>query len=1810
MSNRAYAQYSISDIRDGVDGVGILSIEEQYCKTTTAATPSESYSGWSTSQPEYEANAYIWTRSKITWDNEITDPNHITYTDPVLATTYKTLYTDVINKILDIATEDENGNWSLTQGVIENTYAYTDPNTSQPVSLSQIGASITTSKNGILQTVSNTYATQTSLNSEINARKATYVTSSTNTGTAAKIGVCSNFELYNGAVITCLFTQANTTVSPTLNVNGTGAIAIKASDGSNLSEAQYKWSAGSSFTLVYVEQSSTKKYWRLQDSNILTRFDVAETTIDQTANNILIKATKTNATNSDKQAGGQAVIESLINVAPQGIKISADKVNIEGAAIFTSGRLSTTNLNSTIDGRIPEIPDDLSDLTDSTGIVPTKVSDLTNDSNFQTDSDVSGTIVSATTLYYASNSATPPSKPTAHISTNNTGTRGQWNIALPTYNASYPYLYICTENQTKGGTYSWTSVEQTTYTSAISSIKSTAEAAAPKTSAIAEEQRIYYRSKVNTKPNGNGLPTTWVTETGNKYNTNATTSAGWSRKITPISTGTSDTTKYLYLWTCIQKKTVSGTVTYGDILLDDSTTVIDGGNIVTGTITANQIAATAITTQKLAADAIKSANYDAGPTNSPYSSGGTFLDLTTGNIYTPNFGVQSTTGQAYLNGQIIATSGTIGDDSGNYWSIGNTTDAQGDTSASIIGNGTAYIQDGDFQIHNGVSNYSKGSINTQWYTTPSGGGLQITYPYYNSKYYDYGMTSPILNTSDSRYYNQTVSQNFLYIRKSPSNAIPTVASDWQYLFRVDKDGIAYVSNLYVNGTDIATMISNGVDGGAYLSTSGGTVDGDVIITGTLTATASKAINDSDGLQINSTYVKKSGSQMSDSGYISRNGKSVSWHKGRDGALIKTISINAYSPLASLKTTNGSWDIGVYNNSSYYDDLLFTYVTDTLYGGINTVFTKQIKFLENGHIVADGFDGKATSAGTADSATTATTSTWTTLIKPIADTTTASASTWSIPSGSKQVWGERFSDSTLKYTPSGGSATTITDTGDLVLFLTPNATSNLVTLNMKIDGTYYGSFSGNLTGTASSATTATKFSSNRTIELTGDTTGSASTNGESGWSIATTTSVLNGGTALTSKNLNDYHDASGKLHFYYAAGGNSCTNVPIGDGTQFGLITYNSASGHITQEISSFSTATNKGKWIRWWNSSSWSNWEKFITNAFAGSAPSNIGTTASAGTSENYARQDHVHKIDLATGDSNGQVKIAGSNVSVKGLAALAYKASLAKSDVGLGSVDNAQQVRALSSGTTSGHLVTWGANGYTVADSGISLAPSGNTRGIVSGVSSNSSGQLVLTYADGSTSSGIDVEFVATQTSSVQKAEALNVNGKAVGSATVPVYFNENGKPQTANTIPKLNNTTTGGVFYAPTSTGSSGQVLTYPSSGSVPVWTNQSSLNVGSATTATKLTHTTLNNTTLHNTAGTFAFSGSGDPWANTDWVGLQVGDNVDKFQIAANSNTLVFRQNDSGGTNTSWSDWVTMLTSGNYTNYTVTKTGGGASGTWGISISGNAATATTATTATKATQDGNGKNINDTYVKKTGDTMSADLNFQGSTNDSPDIVWKYSDGTEKMRIWAANEFTSKAAPSFREYKADGTQLYSGNLVLGDGTGASGTWGISISGNAATATKATNDSDNNPINTTYLKLVGGTMTGLLNFPMNTQSVSFRPGHDSYDSGFVYGTSGNECLSLVQQNQVTSFMVVHGSDPSTWNSGTWTTATPTIQTKYKSLYVNELIANGVTPEFNFKVNGTSYFGGSVKISHNNTNTEGISMIYDNTHKCLNFIFN
>jgi hypothetical protein len=157
--------------------------------------------------------------------------------------------------------------------------------------------------------------------------------------------------------VTVKFTSENTTTAPTLNVNVTGAKPIKDFNGSDLTKAAYEWPEGAAMSLTYDGSS-----WRIQDSNLMERVHSAETRIDQTATSITslatledtyVKPDGTTGTNSIKSQFEQTAESINAKVDKNGViasinasveeedgsqvKISADKVNIEGAAIFSSG---------------------------------------------------------------------------------------------------------------------------------------------------------------------------------------------------------------------------------------------------------------------------------------------------------------------------------------------------------------------------------------------------------------------------------------------------------------------------------------------------------------------------------------------------------------------------------------------------------------------------------------------------------------------------------------------------------------------------------------------------------------------------------------------------------------------------------------------------------------------------------------------------------------------------------------------------------------------------------------------------------------------------------------------------------------------------------------------------------------------------------------------------------------------------------------------------------------------------------------------------------------------------------------------------------------------------------------------------------------------------------------------------------------------------------------------------------------------------------------------------------------------------------
>jgi hypothetical protein len=78
---------------------------------------------------------------------------------------------------------------------------------------------------------------------------------------------------------------------------------------------------------------------------------------------------------------------------------------------------------------------------------------------------------------------------------------------------------------------------------------------------------------------------------------------------------------------------------------------------------------------------------------------------------------------------------------------------------------------------------------------------------------------------------------------------------------------------------------------------------------------------------------------------------------------------------------------------------------------------------------------------------------------------------------------------------------------------------------------------------------------------------------------------------------------------------------------------------------------------------------------------------------------------------------------------------------------------------------------------------------------------------------------------------------------------------------------------------------------------------------------------------------------------WDGTTASTGDATYQLAFNSTAT----NGSGipylslrkGIDSTWNSWYTLLNSGNYNSYSPSLTGIGASGTWGISITGNADT-----------------------------------------------------------------------------------------------------------------------------------------------------------------------------------------------------------------------------------------------------------------------------
>lgn len=257
---------------------------------------------------------------------------------------------------------------------------------------------------------------------------------------------------------------------------------------------------------------------------------------------------------------------------------------------------------------------------------------------------------------------------------------------------------------------------------------------------------------------------------------------------------------------------------------DGTSTIIEGGKIKTS----------AITTDMLSSSVIKSKNYKEGTyvDGAGYSILGTFLDLDNGMIHTPGF-YTDTIGNAYFNGTINALDGWFGTEQHN-WYIGTTiiTDIMNNDGA-LTGDEYSYLkatENAAIVVNEWHLQSQNDNMSLQSGLTTLNNGKFVLNPQDN-KYYDFGIVKPDMS-KDAKSYNK----KFLYIRRADTPT--THPQDWEYLFHVDYDGSIWYKNQSIAG------------GNVFLSTTGGTIKGDLTVTGTLNATANQAKKVVNALSIN------------------------------------------------------------------------------------------------------------------------------------------------------------------------------------------------------------------------------------------------------------------------------------------------------------------------------------------------------------------------------------------------------------------------------------------------------------------------------------------------------------------------------------------------------------------------------------------------------------------------------------------------------------------------------------------------------------------------------------------------------------------------------------------------------------------------------------------------------------------------------------------------------------------------------------------------------------------------------------------------
>ena len=279
------------------------------------------------------------------------------------------------------------------------------------------------------------------------------------------------------------------------------------------------------------------------------------------------------------------------------------------------------------------------------------------------------------------------------------------------------------------------------------------------------------------------------------------------------------------------------------------------------------------------------------------------------------------------------------------------------------------------------------------------------------------------------------------------------------------------------------------------------------------------------------------------------------------------------------------------------------------------------------------------------------------------------------------------------------------------------------------------------------------------------------------------------------------------------------------------------------------------------------------------------------------------------------------------------------------------------------------------------------------------------------------------------------------------------------------------------------------------------------------------------------------------------------------------------------TTWTAWKTALTSANFSSYAPTLTGGGASGTWGINVTGTAGSisgfnnpTTAATANTIVYRDGNG---DDTRRYGFAEYFNMSHGASGSTTDT---IF-YSSGDNYIRKNNATGFRASL-----------------NVPTRTGGDASGTWGINVTGSAASATTLS----------ALGNYVWSQSTLPNSYPLGIQSSFVGPGGtegswQQYGSVMTMRTysGGGGSLQLYvpygPNNGGTGLQVRFGNyDVSTGNS--WTSWKTLLASDNFNSYAPSLTGGGASGTWGINITGNAATVASLGV-HAGTNNEANKIV-------------